>query len=360
MSIVYMSGIPVDDGNEQRGMFDALRNGSSGTLDYSASVTRTGKYSAYITQDNNSADGLSFRAFVDDKTELFVQFSLYIPDSLGPTSALSKNRLTFLEVLDETCEVTQLMFTVNRFTRIIAVYLLNQTAGNLVAASTVSLKANRWHDIAIRIVVHATTGVLQVKLDNTLVIDESNINTIASGGGSAIGAVDFGSPTVSCGCDATTIYFDDIVINDTAGGVHDTWMGKFWIEEIHPTGDSTPSAWTPTGGGAHYTQVDDSSVSGQKSDGDTTKISSSTSAQADRYSMGSISVSNVTIAALNFIASAKQSSGFASFTPKVTNGGAATDSFTSMVPPIDYSYLNEYLQSLSAQDVVDYAEVEVD
>ena len=125
-------------------------------------------------------------------------------------------------------------------------------AGNYDTA--LSLIADTWYWIEIHIVRSATVGVLQVRIDGNLDIDESNINTGA------------GTPTYSRwvaqdldGSHGHLSYADDIVINDASGSGDNSWPGDIRLEPgvVDASGDVSDWSLSPDGGESDWEDVDE-------------------------------------------------------------------------------------------------------
>ncbi len=82
-------------------------------------------------------------------------------------------------------------------------------------SSTFTMLINEWHVFEVRVKIHASTGIFQVKFDGTLVLDFTG----ATDAQAQVDRINFVS---TAGNDTTDI--DDIALNDTAGGVDDGWI----------------------------------------------------------------------------------------------------------------------------------------
>ena len=166
----------------------------------------------------------------------------------------------------------------------------NIKASLLVGSTTVdtgamSLIQSTWYSLEVRIKIDDASGEFELKVDGTsecsfsgdtkpgadTVIDNIHIRLYRS--------------------DATiSAYLDDIAINDTAGGVDDSWCGDGRIIVIKPNGDTATLDLTPSAAVDHYTLVDDIPA-----DGDTTYVEGSVDDEEDIYDMEACGLSEVII-----------------------------------------------------------------
>lgn len=112
-----------------------------------------------------------------------------------------------------------------------------------------SCRSNTWHLLEFRVVVDDSSGVAQVKLDGELQIDfsgdtkPSTATTIHQVWLRGIGG-------------SAYHWFDDVALNDTTGGVDDSWPGDGKIIAITPDAAGDSTQWTPSTG-ANYQNVDE-------------------------------------------------------------------------------------------------------
>lgn len=203
-----------------------------GDVTIKSTQARTGTYSLELEAyqfDNRYAS----QTISPTGAEVFIGFGLRHPTShllrLFQTDGLTMTKLE---------NTNELRFAVN--------------AGNY--DTSISLIANTWYWIEVRIVRSATVGVLQVRVDGNLEIDEENIDTGA------------GNPTYVRwvardlnGSDGHLSYADDIVVNDTAGGSDNTWPGDRKLEPlvVDASGDESDWSLSPDGGESDWEDVDE-------------------------------------------------------------------------------------------------------
>ena len=86
------------------------------------------------------------------------------------------------------------------------------------------------------------------------------------------------------------MFIDDIAVNDTAGGVDDSWCGDGHIILLKPNGDTATLDLTPSAAVGHYTLVDDI-----PKDGDTTYVEGSVVDEEDIYDLQACGLGEVII-----------------------------------------------------------------
>jgi len=143
-----------------------------------------------------------------------------------------------------------------------------------IATGTTTLTTGVWYYIEVKLFVNGASGTVEVHLNGTSEI----ASTTGNFGSSNITNFLIQQQTANI---STT--FDDIYACDTSGTVNNDFLGDVRVETIFPNGDGAHTQWTPTGGGSHYTQVNETTP-----DGDTTYVSDSTPNDRDSYTFGDI------------------------------------------------------------------------
>jgi|MudIll2142460700_1097286.scaffolds.fasta_scaffold04411_3 hypothetical protein len=106
-----------------------------------------------------------------------------------------------------------------------------------VAVGTVNFTGNVLHLFEVYVKL-AVAGVIQVRIDGSLDINFSgdtsaggtSVNRVCHGSGSHLGSYPYH-------------HFDDLALNDTTGGVDDSWVGGTHIEKLTPNGVGTTNGW---------------------------------------------------------------------------------------------------------------------
>jgi len=221
---------------------------------------RSGNASAYILNSGPTAQGW-FNFTFDAVDEFYLRAGVYvIASNLWP------------QIIWRTgdTEVGYIHFT--DCNRLIA-YV---TGVGQVGTGTTSLFTNVWYLLEIHVKLHGTTGVIEVKIDgkSTLEIDFTG-NT----GSGTVNTIEFFVGYGGLG-EINSAYIDDIALNDTAGGVDDSWPGEGKIIVMMPNDDSTPLELTPSAASDHHLLVDE-----VPSDNDTTYVEGSVVDEEDMYKL---------------------------------------------------------------------------
>jgi hypothetical protein len=124
----------------------------------------------------------------------------------------------------------------------------NQASGTLLGTSpNNAVVSGSYQYIEAKVFVAATVGTVRVKVNGVTVLDLINQNTKNTA-----------NTTMSQICAATPFsntILDDFYCCDTTGPDNADFLGDCRVDTLMPNGDGTHLQWTPTGGGAHYTQV---------------------------------------------------------------------------------------------------------
>lgn len=160
--------------------------------------------------------------------------------------------------------------------------LLIYVGTNLKATGTLMLAKNAWYLIEIHVKEHASTGLVEVRVDG-------NDPDVSWSGNTIVGAGTFDNILLEHNSATGSIYYDDIAVNDTAGGVDDSWCGDGHYTKMIPDGAPT-KALTPTSGTDNYDMVDEFPA-----DGDTTYVEGSVVDTEDVYSLTACGLTAVNI-----------------------------------------------------------------
>ena len=242
--------------------FQDLYGYCSGGVWASASTVqkRSGNASAKILNSGPTATGFINFSF-DAVDEFYLRVGLYVDTTKDWPQIIWYSGVT---------EVGYIHFTTCN--KVIAV----ATGIGQVGTGTTSLFESVWYLIEIHVKLNATTGVMQVKIDgkSTLEIDYTG-NT----GSGTVDTIEFFIGYGGLG-EIQSAYIDDIALNDTAGGVDDSWPGEGKIIVMMPNDDSTPLELTPSAASDHHLLVDE-----VPSDNDTTYVEGSVIDEEDMYNL---------------------------------------------------------------------------
>jgi len=175
---------------------------------------RTGAYAFYTASSNAYAKAQLPAAL----TELYLRVGLYPISLAGGGGCVVEFR--------SPTNTLQACLTANPISRVMNYCLGNQTT---VLAGTHPLLLNQWQCIEIYYkVADAPNGVFTVKLDGVtdITFTGDTRNTDAT--------VQYAQFMYSNDSYKTNGYFDDIAINDTAGALNNSWIGRGGIYPIFP------------------------------------------------------------------------------------------------------------------------------
>lgn len=228
---------------------------------------------------------------------------------------------------------------------------LGQTAGGLISSSV-------WHYIEVKVVIHPTAGSVVIRVNGVEELNLTNVDThnSSSVAGNYCDGIGFNSPYEGGTPAAAYAYFDDLYINDSTGSAPwNGFLGDIHVKALLPDADGTYTAWTPTGGGAHYTQVDDA----YNALDTVTYVESSTSTQKDSYGFPALNIDSTTILGvqMNYLAN-KDDSG--STTINALSRISATDYTSSNLPVTTGQSYSRHIWQVSPATSTNWTESEID
>ena len=254
----------MSEGFEMQDLYGYTLGEVGGNPSITTSVKRSG--SAALNLAEATSLGYSFTAV----SEAYFRFAIYT--SLGSTTDfIWRSSTTTLGILR--------LNTTGLFE------LLTGTSTS-VAVGTLPLTTNTWYLIELHIkIADAPNGVLEIKIDG--IDDASFTGDTKPGAETTIGNIYFLSNTAP---GTPIVYIDDCGMNDTAGGVDDSWLGDGRIIIIKPNADTATLQLTPSADVDHYTLVDE-----VPADGDTTYVEGSVDDEEDIYDLTACGLTDVII-----------------------------------------------------------------
>lgn len=116
--------------------------------------------------------------------------------------------------------------------------LVDGTAGSVLATTAGPvISAGTWHHIEFEITRDASAGALELRVDETVVINASSL-ALGANDFALIGFGRFGSSSNSIS------YWDDIIVRDNSGSVNNDFQGDLRVATLFPIADATPQGWT--------------------------------------------------------------------------------------------------------------------
>lgn len=136
----------------------------------------------------------------------------------------------------------------------------------------VSIAANTWYYIEVRIYIHDTLGAVEIKVNGVADITLTGIDTKAN---ASLDVVE----QLQIRAQSSNNYFDDLYVRTEASSTEVTggFLGDIKIKPYFPNGDGTYTAMTCSTGSTHYTLVDEALPN------TTDYVSSSTALQKDSF-----------------------------------------------------------------------------
>ena len=150
----------------------------------------------------------------------------------------------------------------------------------LAASGTRKLYPKTWYLIEMYVQIGGVDPRVQVKIDGILDLDYHGF----TGQGCNITPPDITNIKLGTSGgylgEISNSYIDDIALNDTEGGVDDSWIGDGKIIVMKPGGDTATLDLTPSAAVDHYTLVDDIPT-----DEDTTYVGGNVVDEEDMYTL---------------------------------------------------------------------------
>ena len=151
---------------------------------------------------------------------------------------------------------------------------INISTNGLTDAGVHTLSSSTWLLIEVHIKIDDATGVVEVKYEGLAECDVSG--DTKPGADTTVTSFRF----ASSGGSYTALYLDDMALNDTAGGVDDSWCGEGKIIMLYPNDDVTTELTQYPALTDHHADVDDFPA-----DGDTTYVQGTVVDEEDLYEL---------------------------------------------------------------------------
>jgi hypothetical protein len=195
----------------------------SGNISCSSAHVKTGNYSLYLQSTNSAIT----QVFPYGLTNFYMTFWMYPYFGSGSVpSWYFRNGSNTVIVWTGGVYASLLPYTF-------------YVGGTAIGSTITSFYSNAWFLIEIHIILHASSGLIHVRVNG---IDD----LIYTGN------------TIAAGYSTTTNFYmytgysdtwvDDFIINDTAGSINNSWMGGSKIVALSPVGPGSSSQWTPSAG----------------------------------------------------------------------------------------------------------------
>lgn len=118
-------------------------------------------------------------------------------------------------------------------------------------------------------------GAATLRINGDIVIEVEDIDT-RPGGGATVDRLFF-----NYNSSGYLLVIDDLTVNDTNGGIQDSWPNGIRYLRVNADGDGNYTQWDPLGGGTHFSKIDEVPPD------DADYNSTSTVAERDSYTLES-------------------------------------------------------------------------
>jgi len=168
---------------------------------------------------------------------------------------------------------------------------------NTLLAATATLQNGAWTYIEVKVSIHASTGVLEVRQNGTTVYSSSSLNTKAYGDNiNAIGPwTTTGNPSGS-----NSLAVADLYACSNTGSYNKDFLGDVRVQAILPSGAGNTTQMTPSAG-SNYACVDEASPNG-----DTDYVSETTAGEKDTYVFGNLTPTSGTVKGVQVLIDARK------------------------------------------------------
>lgn len=299
MSLLAFTGFDLFP--DLAGMGQFFSSVPSGTLSVflTNGVGRYGHTGCYQRNTSGSSSGYLGKTLASGVDTIIVGVA-YKPsgnNASRPILTLREGATTHIELESSTSNVLQ-------FTR----------AGTIIGPSAPGPNEGTWGWIEVKVTIHDTAGTIECRLNGTVIISATSLDT-RNGGTGIINEVIVGGTTAS---DTAAGYYDDLVILDTTGAApHNDFLGDVGIYTLSPTAAGSVTQWTPSAG-SNYACVD------ELPSNTTDYVEDSTAGHQDLYEMGSIGSVTGTVHAVKVTAVAQKSDSGSTQLKLLAKSGATT------------------------------------
>jgi hypothetical protein len=238
-------------------------SGAGGVIQ-SNTKARTGTYSFRVSTASNSERYYGFSMLFASRDEIFFQFGInatHLPVAADYSLFSWRNGSVILGCV-----------TVDNGGLGMKVYRGDKST--LLATIGQGVGTNIWTIIEGHIKVHDSDGVIQIKINGSLVMDYSGDTKP----GSETAIDNFAFYNLHSNSGSSYHYLDDIIFCDTSGSYMNTWLNGMKIYRRAMTGAGNYAQWTPHGAANNWDCVDETPPSADE-------YLSGTTGQKDSYAV---------------------------------------------------------------------------
>tara|TARA_R110000772_G_C13310278_1_gene440221 strand:- start:12926 stop:15094 length:2169 start_codon:yes stop_codon:yes gene_type:complete len=237
------------DGFDHYGVGDdgavAMLNGIWGEIQGSFSEpmvvspgARTGNNAMRFTAGQQ---GYARRVLGGSETEVIISHGLYLPElpniadripiAVWLTAATACAACVFIQT-DGSLEARGPSSAMNSW----------RSAASLGVSAGPAVVAGTWHHVEARIVISATVGEIEIRVDEVVVLNLTNLNT----GSTALTQAFIGivkTTTAGGATVPTEVYYDDVIVRNTSGTYNNTFMGDLRVATLPIISDGVAQGW---------------------------------------------------------------------------------------------------------------------
>lgn len=219
-------------------------------LEFTCSLDNTKARTGNVSMaSNNNGGGYSRRSLNGDQTTVGIGCGFFMVQA-----PISPNAATSICEVRDVNDVRQVWLTCGTTGRLQV--WRDDTAPELIGASTFELAVGTWNHIELKVVLDDSVGAILVYVNGVKRIDVSGINTLNSNATIYGSQVGFGAPGGGGSWNAK-LYWDDIfVYNQDTGGLHDI-LGQYGVYTLMPNGDASPQDWALSAGSSAFALIDE-------------------------------------------------------------------------------------------------------
>ncbi len=165
-----------------------------------------------------------------------------------------------------------------------ALVIKDASNNTLVTSASSVITGSTWHYIEFKWRPNASSGVAEVRVDETVVATFSGDTLASTAVSDSVAEIVLGEALTS-----TNSWFDDLYVLDLTGSVNNNYLGDVRVVTKVPTADSTVNAdFTPDTGTDHFSRVDD-----PLPDDDTSYVENGTNGATDTYTATNLGLTGI-------------------------------------------------------------------
>jgi len=230
-------------GSDNPCRFNYIGNTTYATL--SSTTFRTTQVTAGNSRSLRVASGLGETGLrLPSLTEVIVGFGVYFE---APNSTTSH----FLQVGGSAPWTTSqgIVLAFNGTSGLITACINSSgSPGTVLGTASGTYSGNTWYYVEVRVKVGAATGEIELKINNTGVLNLTNVNT-ATGSLTYYSNIGFDSNS------AFAPHYDDLYVCDKTGSTNNNFLGPVSVYTLMPTGAGSTTNLTPVGAATNWQAV---------------------------------------------------------------------------------------------------------